>query len=192
MIESIIEFLHTRNGHILSSAVLLVGLLAVDRVISPKLEQSVDDGNFKPRSASRAIYLARLISITVFVLVNTLIWGIKISSLLVFSTTMLTLLGVALFAQWSIISNVTAFFILLTHPSIKRGNYIRVLDMDNYVEGYVSELNLFSATLITENREVLIYPNNLLLSRPMMVNPRSRWAGIGKVLPEAPPDQAAG
>ena len=35
--------------------------------------------------------------------------------------------------------------------------------MDNYAEGHVSELNRFSTKLITESREVIIYPNNLVL-----------------------------
>jgi hypothetical protein len=57
-----------------------------------------------------------------------------------------------------------------------------VIDGDNYVEGYISEINLFSTKLISESREVIIYPNNLLLTRPMLVNPRDRLNGIGKVL----------
>lgn len=101
---------------------------------------------------------------------------------------MLTLLGVALFAQWSIISNIAAYFVLLLHPSIRRGNYIRVMDMDNFIEGYVAELSLFNTKMITENREAIVYPNNLLVSRPIVVNPRIRFGSQGKInVTDVPP-----
>ncbi|WP_156490117.1 mechanosensitive ion channel domain-containing protein, partial [Oleiphilus sp. HI0086] len=79
---------------------------------------------------------------------------------------------------------ITSFFILLVQKSFRRGNFVRVIDGDNYVEGYISEINLFSTKLISEAREVIIYPNNLLLTRPMLVNPRDRLKGIGKLQSE--------
>jgi hypothetical protein len=35
--------------------------------------------------------------------------------------------------------------------------------------------------LVTENREVIVYPNNLLLGRPALINPRDRLYGVGKL-----------
>ena len=64
-----------------------------------------------------------------------------------------------------------------------------MLDADDSVEGYISELGIFHTKLITEGRDVVVYPNNLLLSRPMLVNPRQRLpSGIGK-LSAAPPSE---
>jgi small-conductance mechanosensitive channel len=99
----------------------------------------------------------------------------------VFASTTLTLLGVALFASWSLLSNVTAYFVILLNPSFRRGTFVRIIDVDNYSEGYISELSLFSTKLVTESREVIIYPNNLLLGRPTLINPRDRLHGIGKL-----------
>jgi small-conductance mechanosensitive channel len=181
--EHATAFLASSGGHILLTALVVGAFLLVERAITPKIEKSADEGNFKPDSTNQAKTLIRLVAVLIGLLLLALIWGIKFSSVLLFSTTMLTLLGVALFAQWSILSNVTAFFALLMHPNIKRGNFVRVLDLDNYIEGYVAELKLFNVRLITENREVIIYPNNQLLSRPIVVNPRSRWDCIGKISP---------
>ncbi len=89
-----------------------------------------------------------------------------------------------MFAAWSVLSNITAFFILLAHSSFKRGTFVRVIDGDNYVEGYISEINLFNTKLISESREVVIYPNNLLLSRPLVVNPRQKLDTVGKLVPK--------
>ena len=115
-----------------------------------------------------------------------LIWGFDFSGLLLFTTSIVTVVGIALFASWSILSNITAYFVLLLHQSYRRGNFIRVIDADNYIEGYISEMNAFNTRLITEAREVIIYPNNLLLSRPTIINPKSRFEGIGKIKAAAP------
>lgn len=180
-------YLSYLTSHQSSQIALTCAILAlywlIGRLIYPKLKESAEDGNFKPEVSGRAKTAVRLIMALTSALLIFLIWGIKFSNILLFSTTMLTLMGEALFAQWSLLSNVTAYFVLLLHPSIKRGNFVRVLDFDNYVEGYVSELSLFNTKLITDSREQLIYPNNLMLSRPIVVNPREKWNPIGKVCP---------
>jgi hypothetical protein len=67
-----------------------------------------------------------------------LTWGIEFDSVFLFASTTLTLLGVALFASWSLLSNVAAYFVILLHPSFRRGTFVRVIDFDNYAEGYIS------------------------------------------------------
>ena len=100
---------------------------------------------------------------------------------MILSTSILTLTGVALFASWSLLSNVTSYFILLFHNAFRRGNFVRIVDGDNYMEGYIADVNLFNTRIVTEDRETVIYPNNLVLTRPCIINPRNRWKVIGKV-----------
>ena len=97
------------------------------------------------------------------------------------SVGLIALLGVSLFASWSILSNVTAFCVLVFHEPYKRGNFIRVIAGDNYLEGYISEINLFNTKLITEEKEVIVYPNIQLMSNPALINPRTRYKVIGKI-----------
>ena len=158
--------------------------IVLDRFSTPKLEEGADQGRFKEGAAANAILIARFLTGFVGLLVLAFVWGIEIASIMVFAGTTLTLLGVALFAQWSILSNVTAYFILLLHPSFRRGTFVRVIDIDNYAEGYISDLTFFNTKLITENRETIVYPNNLMLGRPALINPRDRLEGLGK-LPQA-------
>lgn len=170
------------NSIQLSVTLFIAALYAVlDRFSTPKLEQGADQGRFKEGSSTKAIRIARVLTGLVGVLILIAVWGIELGSVVIFATTTVTLLGVAFFASWSILSNVTAYFVILMHPSFKRGNFVRVIENDNYAEGYISELTLFNTKLVTENREVIIYPNNLLLGRPALVNPRDRLYGIGKL-----------
>ena len=57
------------------------------------------------------------------------------------------------------------------HPSFKCGTFIHVIDVDSYAERYISELSLFNTKPVKESRELIIYPNNLLLGRPAIINP---------------------
>lgn len=153
----------------------------VTRLAFPKIEKGVEEGKFKSDATLKAFRVVRLISGTVLVVALFIIWGFDFSGLLVIATSVITVVGIALFASWSILSNVTAFILLLVHSSYRRGNYIRVIDVDNYIEGYIAEVNLINTRLITEDREVVIYPNNLLITRPTIINPRTRLGGVGKI-----------
>lgn len=165
---------------------LVVLYFLLDRLAAPLLAEGAEQSRLKSESVRKAVRTARVITATFGLLILTVVWGFDFSSLMIFATTTITLLGVALFASWSILSNVTAYFILIVHPSFRRGNFIRVFEADNYVEGYISDVMLFSTKLVTEEREVIVYPNNLILGRPAVVNPRDRLRGVGKLPPAVP------
>lgn len=161
---------------------IAVTYIFLDRFSKPLIEDGADQGNFKSTAVGNAVAIARGITALFGSLILVIVWGVDLGSLLLFATTAITLLGVALFASWSLLSNITAFFILLIHPSFKRRNFVRVFDVDNYVEGYIADVTLFNTHLITENREIVVYPNNLMLGRPTMINPRDRLNGVGKIV----------
>ena len=164
-----------------------LGAGLLDRIGTPRIVESGDRSRFKSPSAARGVHVARAALALVAFLALLAIWNVDLHAVLIFSTTALTLLGAALFATWSILSNVTSYFALLFNPQFQRGNVVRVIDADNYLEGTVSELGLLRTKLITERREVVFYPNNLLLTRPTVINPRQRLAGFGKIgLPAEP------
>ncbi|HAU91424.1 MAG TPA: hypothetical protein DCW59_03605 [Alteromonas sp.] len=48
------------------------------------------------------------------------------------------------------------------------------------MEGYIADINLFTTRLITKDDEEIAYPNNLVLTRPVIINPKQHWQGIGK------------
>lgn len=161
--------------------VLLAVYLFLDRLSVPRIEASAQHSRLQDSVARRAVSAARVVFAIVGLIVLVVVWGIDVGSILVFASTALTLLGVALFASWSLLSNVTAHFVLLLQPSFQRGNFVRIIDADNYAEGYIADLTLFSTRLVTESGETILYPNNLILTRAVQVNPPDRRRGLGKV-----------
>ena len=185
VIESLAAWGQQHTLQLLVTLSIIIVYVVVDRLSAPRIAKGADEGGFKEVAGNRAIRIARTMTGLVGLLVLGLVWGIEFGSVLLFAGTALTLLGVALFASWSVLSNVTAYFILLLRPTFSRGTFIRIIDVDNYAEGYITDVTPFSVTLITENREIIVYPNNLVLGRPTLINPRDRLNGVGKLPPHA-------
>jgi small-conductance mechanosensitive channel len=180
-VNAFVEWSHIYSINLIGSGLVLLVYALATRIVLPKIKRSVDKTKLKPEAKAKANHTVHIFSSIVTIAVLLIIWGIDFSGLLVLSTSILTLTGVALFASWSLLSNITAYFLILFHNSFRRGNFVRIMDADNYIEGFISEINVFNTTLITEEREVVIYPNNLILTRPTMINPKMRLNGIGKV-----------
>ncbi|MFT5426698.1 MAG: small-conductance mechanosensitive channel [Gammaproteobacteria bacterium] len=179
-LDAILNFHENYGVSIYTSLFIIIGYISIRRYTKPRIEESIEHSRLSDDSLRTASNSANIILIVISVALISIVWGLDFHGLLVLSTGILTITGVALFASWSILSNITAFFILLVHQSFRRGNFVRIIDIDNYIEGYVSEINLFSTKLITVDREIIIYPNNLMISRPTIINPRSRLSAIGK------------
>ncbi|WP_250657034.1 mechanosensitive ion channel domain-containing protein [Alkalimarinus coralli] len=166
----------------LATTFVILAIYLVFRFIAgPRIRKQAAQGRLKDDAISKALSTLNILLGIGALSSSLIVWGFDFKGLLTLSASILAVTGVALFAGWSILSNVTAFFLLLAHTSYRRGNFIRIIDADNYIEGYISEINLFNTKLISEDREVIIYPNNLLLSRPTLVNPRDRLQGVGKL-----------
>ena len=187
-LRSLIDWVETYQVNLIVSAVFMLLYVAVIRVIIPRLERNLESSRVKSSSAVKGLFAARVIAGVVAFAGVLMAWGVDFSGLLVLSTSIITLTGVALFASWSLISNITAYFILLTNVTYRRGNGIRILDGDNYVEGVIADINPFSTRLVTADRETILYPNNLILTRPVLINPKKSWGSLGKV--GAPPADA--
>ncbi|MDX1364250.1 mechanosensitive ion channel domain-containing protein [Arenibacter latericius] len=97
-----------------------------------------------------------------------LIWGVDFKEIgLVFSS-VFAVIGVALFAQWSILSNITAGIILFFSFPFKIGDRIKIMDKEIELpnEIYIIEdIRAFHIHLRRKNGELFTYPNNLMLQK---------------------------
>lgn len=97
------------------------------------------------------------------------IWGLEQNEIAVFASTILTALGIAFFAQWSLLSNITSSIILFFNHPLKLGDTIKVMDKDYPFEGEVTELTYFFIHLKTSNGEVITIPNSQVLQKSISV-----------------------
>lgn len=95
-----------------------------------------------------------------------LIWGVDQSDLLVFLGSVLTIIGVAFFAQWSLLSNITSSIIIFFNHRVRINDKIAIMEGKDYViEGKVSEIGLFFTTIVTVDDEELTLPNNIFIQK---------------------------
>lgn len=97
------------------------------------------------------------------------IWGIKPEQIFLFISSVLTVIGVAFFAQWSILSNITAGIILFFSSPFKIGNVIKIMDKDYPIEAKIIDIRSFYTLLKTAEGEEITFPNNLLLQKGVVV-----------------------
>lgn len=97
------------------------------------------------------------------------IWEISIQGLSLYFASILTVIGVALFATWSVLSNLTSSIFLFFFFPYRIGQKVRIIDSENSVEGIILDINLFYIKIEIEDGNIVAYPNNLAIQRPMII-----------------------
>ncbi|MBU2018151.1 MAG: mechanosensitive ion channel family protein [Bacteroidetes bacterium] len=111
----------------------------------------------------KKVFQIVLITITLIFILT--VWGVNQSELFVFMASVLTVIGIALFAQWSHLSNITSGIIIFFNHSVKLDETVSILDKDYEVEGRISDIGLFFIKLKTEHNEEVMLPNNIFLQK---------------------------
>jgi small-conductance mechanosensitive channel len=117
---------------------------------------------------NRMIIINKIITVLIYasvVIIISFIWGVNEEELFLFISSFLTILGIAFFAQWSILSNITAGLILFVNYPVKIGDTITILEKDNDVSGEIKDIGAFFITLQTEENEFITVPNSIILQK---------------------------
>ena len=101
------------------------------------------------------------------------VWGLKQNEIAVFASTLLTALGIAFFAQWSLLSNITSSIILFFNHPLKLGDTIKVLDKEFSFEGEITDLSYFFIHIKTTSGEIITMPNSLVLQKTIAIIEKS-------------------
>lgn len=100
-----------------------------------------------------------------------IIWGVKAENFFTTLSAALTVIGVAMIAQWSILSNITSGIILLFSFPFKIGDIIRIHDKDFPIEAEIEDIRAFHTVLKTREGQIISYPNNLLMQKGISIVP---------------------
>lgn len=133
------------------------------------IRKAVVRSSYKTKEEKEILRLLNLLIVLVLAVILTAIWGVKQSEVLIFATSVITVLGVAFFAQMSILSNVTACLVLFFQHPIKIGDTIKVLDTEHAIEGELIDITYFFVFIRTADRGIITMPNNVLLKSAFSV-----------------------
>jgi small-conductance mechanosensitive channel len=96
------------------------------------------------------------------------VWNVELGGVTVLASSIFAVIGVALFAQWSILSNLTSSIIIFFNFPARVGDTIKIMDGDNSVTGEIVEISLFHIQIEDEKKNNILYPNNLFIQKPIM------------------------
>ncbi|HEX8269854.1 MAG TPA: mechanosensitive ion channel domain-containing protein [Flavobacterium sp.] len=154
---------------IIATAVLFL-ILVFLRIVSSKLVRKYAEVSevLEHRTNLVLKYISILLSVLGVVGIIA-IWGVEPKNIFTTLSAVVTVIGVALFAQWSILSNITSGIILLFSFPFKIGDIIRIHDKDFPIEAEIEDIRAFHTLLKTKDGELITYPNNLLLQKGISV-----------------------
>ncbi len=115
-------------------------------------------------------YIDIFITIVFFIVIFA-IWGVKTEQLYALFTATFAVIGVAFFAQWSILSNITSGMILFFSFPFRIGDVIKIHDKDYPIEAQIEDIKAFHTILRTKEGEMITYPNSLLLQKSVSIVP---------------------
>ena len=165
------ELLTTYQTEVLTT-VLVLGILVITRFLSTKAIRKV--GQISDLNDVRTRLILKYVAIGHGVLMISallLIWGVNFREVGLILSSVFAVIGVALFASWSILSNITAGVILFFSFPFKIGDHIRILDkeLEGVNEFWIEDIRAYHVHLRNPEGELLTYPNNLFLQKAVAV-----------------------
>lgn len=128
-------------------------------------------GKSKQVPEPRIKYLLKTANIFLFFLLIVLVClvlGLEYGEVSVFLSSVFAVLGVALFAQWSLLSNITASMVIFFAFPYRVGDQIKVTDPDFDLSGTLEEIGLFHVLIRSPDGYIITYPNSMILQKSVI------------------------
>ncbi len=175
------DLLTTYQYELLGTLIAL-GTLAITRFLSIKAIRKV--GRISDLNEIRTRLIIKYVAIghsLLMIAALLLIWGVNIRELGLIISSVLAVIGVALFASWSILSNITAGVILFFSFPFKIGDRIRIWDkeLEGESEFVIEDIRAYHVHLRRQSGELITYPNNLFLQKAVSILDQDRGDAEG-------------
>ena len=155
---------------IIETVVIVVAYFLIRIVLSKIIEKTVENSlmqKVRGKIIKKGVNLILLLVTLAFLF---LIWGVNQSELVIFIGSFLAVLGIAFFAQWSILSNITSGIIIFFSHPVKLDDTITIIDKDYQIEGRVSDIGLFFVIIKTKEGERVTVPSNVFVQKMIKHN----------------------
>jgi small-conductance mechanosensitive channel len=154
---------------ILETVIVFFTFVTIKLLIKYFVRMTVLNSYFKNVERKDILKIINLFLFVIFCIIIIAIWSVKQNQILVFVSSILTVLGVALFAEMSILSNLTACVILFFQHPIKIGDIIKITSEGREIEGELTEISYFFIFIKTPDNSTLTIPNSLLLKSSFLI-----------------------
>ncbi len=159
------DFFSNYHAEIINSLIVF-GIFFIFQLIARLLVRLL--GKSKSIHVGRAKLVGRYVSVSFLIialLIEAFILGVKVEDLIIVFSSIFTILGITLFANWSILSNVTSGIVMFFSFPYKIGDKIKIHDKDHEIEAIIEDIRSFQIHLRQKNGDLITYPNNMLLQK---------------------------
>lgn len=150
---------------IISTIILLLLVILSRKVIAKLVKRYATSSQTIEKRTNLVIKYINILITILSTIVIILIWGVQTKDIFITISSIATVIGVAMFAQWSILSNITSGILLFFSFPFKIGDQIKIHDKDFPEEGEIVDISAFYVTLKLLSGELVIYPNNLFFQK---------------------------
>jgi small-conductance mechanosensitive channel len=157
---------------VLKALISIVVLLVLRFLIHKSLKRIKESYSLQKHRVVVVTKLMDAILILIGLIFVFLVFGVKKDQVVLFASSILAFLGIAFFAQWSILSNITSGIILFINYPARIGDEIHVMDKEIPIEGNIRNIGVLFMTIRTEDGSIVSLPNNVVMQKPIKVIPR--------------------
>ena len=156
---------NTYQWEIINTLILLIFFFLINFIfkeIVHKIGKSSNINIARIKLISKYMTVALLF---VAVLIEAIILGVEPNQIALVFSSVFAVVGIALFAIWSILSNITSGVIMFFSFPYKVGDKIMIHDKDFPLEAIIEDIGAFQLHLRLDNGNLVTYPNNLMLQK---------------------------
>ena len=160
-----IEFLQDHKSQIIGSLILLSVFVLISLVGSFLIRRIGKRSSINQARVNLMVRYSNVTLLLILALLLSFVFGVQWEDIGVVFSSIFAILGIALFAIWSILSNVTSGIIMFFSFPYKVGDKIEIHDKDFPIQAIIEDIRAFHLHLRIENGDLITYPNNLILQK---------------------------
>jgi len=154
---------------IIESFILLFVLLLIRYAVSKLIVRRFKSANFDITRKQITVKVLNMLFFLVLGFSMVIIWGFSGADVIAGIGSVITILGVAFFAQWSLLCNITSGLILFFNHPLKIGDYVEIVDKDFPMAGQVENITLFFLHLRNKDNHVYTLANTIVVQKTMRI-----------------------
>ena len=159
------DFFYIYQSELIYTAILLAVLLIFRYILQVLIKRI---GRKSGINEARTNLIVRYATVALFLiasLIESFILGAEPRELALVFSSVFAVIGIALFAIWSILSNITSGVIMFFAFPYKVGDKIQIHDKDFPVIAIIEDITAFQIILRMDDGDLVTYPNNLILQK---------------------------
>ena len=154
---------------ILETVILIASLTILRQIVVKLVSRRLNKVGFDLARRKLTIKVINFIAAIILLIALAAIWGVKRSQAFTYLTSVLTILGIGFFAQWSLLSNITSGLILFFNHPMKLGDFISIIDKDLTLEGQIEDITFFFIHIRDRSGHVFTISNTEMIQKKIII-----------------------